>query len=91
MPTVTLKLTVTEYNALNDLVAWRNYASRSGAIRAAIGLLFDQHKIKKGVDGAIERERRKAKPRISSLKNKLQARTRFYQDGEKQTDQPFLK
>ena len=60
---VHLKLTVTERIVLDRLVRNKWYETRSAALRAGLGMLFDKHKITKEEEQAIERERMRNPPR----------------------------
>lgn len=65
---VNVKLTVTEKLAIDVLCQEGRYDSRSGAIRAGLGLLFSHHKLDKSFDRAIEQERSIHTPRRRKLK-----------------------
>lgn len=60
---VPVKLTPTERATLDKIVYDAVYASRSSAMRAALGLLFDLHKVDAEADRRIESERRLHLPR----------------------------
>lgn len=62
---ITLKLTVVEFQVLDDLVHANNYASRSAAIRHGLGLLFDHWNISSILDRALEADRKQHKPRAN--------------------------
>ena len=57
------KLVGAEVIALDQLVLIGHYGSRSAALRAGLGLLFEKHGLKPEQDKAIEAERRRHRPR----------------------------
>jgi len=59
---VVFKLTETESEELMRIVAAGNFDSRSSAIRAALGLLYEKHGMLKQTEIQIERERRVHRP-----------------------------
>jgi Arc/MetJ-type ribon-helix-helix transcriptional regulator len=61
--TVTVKLVDAELQALDELVTFGWFDTRSGALRAAIGRLFVEMKLKSSVDLLIESQRTKHRPR----------------------------
>jgi len=65
---ITLKLTPTEYLAIEAIMESRAYDSRSALLRAGLGFVFDRHKLDKSFDQAIERERTVHKPRPSTAR-----------------------
>ena len=65
---ITLKLTPTEYLAIETIMESGKYESRSAMLRAGLGSIFDQHKLDKSFDLAIEQERSVHKPRPSTAK-----------------------
>jgi len=71
---ITLKLTVVEFQVLDDLVHANNYASRSAALRHGLGLLFEHWKISSVLDRAIEADRAAHKPRANSKVRRAQLR-----------------
>jgi Arc/MetJ-type ribon-helix-helix transcriptional regulator len=62
---VNVKLTLTEHVVLNRIVAAGHYESKSAAIRAGLGVIFEKHKITKEEEMRIEKERRFHYPRRS--------------------------
>jgi Arc/MetJ-type ribon-helix-helix transcriptional regulator len=62
---VQVKLTRTERRVLDGLVNKKHYASRSAALRAGLGMLFEKHGMRSTEEAQIERERRMAPPRFS--------------------------
>lgn len=64
---VPVKLTPTERAVLDQLVTDGTYDSRSAAIRAALGMLFEHWEIPAELDLAIEHERQQHKPRFSNV------------------------
>jgi Arc/MetJ-type ribon-helix-helix transcriptional regulator len=67
---ITFKLTPTEVRALNEVTSAGFYPSRSSAVRHALGLLFERHKVSPETDQQIEKERREHRPR-SRLKRPM--------------------
>lgn len=60
---VHVKLTETERAFLDNLVQEKRYESRSSAIRAGLGMLFEKHKMPQAMEAEIEKERRRHQPR----------------------------
>jgi hypothetical protein len=65
---VQMKLTATERMILNRLVDNHWYESRSAAMRAGLGLLFEKHGLTKAEETQIEHERRMHAPRKNFYK-----------------------
>jgi Arc/MetJ-type ribon-helix-helix transcriptional regulator len=64
---VQVKLTPTERELLDDLVKQRHFESRSAALRAGLGMLFERWKVSADADREIEKERERHRPRRSNL------------------------
>lgn len=60
---VNVKLTKTEKFALDTIIESHCFDSRSAALRAGLGLLFEYAKLDKSFDAKIEKERRLHRPR----------------------------
>lgn len=60
---VAVKLVPSELEALDQLVCLKGFASRSAALRAGLGMLFDQAHLSRAHEQKIERERCKHKPK----------------------------
>jgi Arc/MetJ-type ribon-helix-helix transcriptional regulator len=64
---VQVKLTFTERHLLDQLVTDGKFESRSAALRAGLGKLFEQWQVSAESDAEIEKERRRHRPRRSKL------------------------
>jgi hypothetical protein len=60
---VCVKLVAAELQALDQLVVLKGLNSRSAALRAGLGLLFEGAKLKRAAEQEIERQRRRHRPR----------------------------
>lgn len=58
-----VRLTETELAVVDELVRHKNFDSRSSVLRAGLGMLMDQMKIKRTTEIAIECERKRHPPR----------------------------
>jgi Arc/MetJ-type ribon-helix-helix transcriptional regulator len=60
---VAVKLVSAELEALDQLVLLKGFASRSAAIRAGLGLLFEQSNMTRVHEQKIETQRKRHQPR----------------------------
>ena len=60
---VAVKLVIAELEALDQLVLLRGFASRSAAIRAGLGLLFEAFHLTRVQEQKIEAQRKNHQPR----------------------------
>ncbi len=65
---IPVRLTKTEVEQLDTIADTGIYESRSGAIRAGLGLLYEKHKIDYNTERKIEAERKDHKPRRAPAK-----------------------
>jgi Arc/MetJ-type ribon-helix-helix transcriptional regulator len=70
---ICIKLVDGELAALDQLQLLGNFESRSGVLRAGLGLLFEKHKLKKSAELAIEAQREKHRPRSRMVRRLVDA------------------